>query len=108
MTNLLIEKDQNSPMTRGIENKMKIKPLNNPIEFLKKEFITFPDNFLFQYKNIADGYKMVGNAVPVAFAKQLAGVIFKDISEYLKSQKLQKTEERIFLAQKSKKDLVIS
>lgn len=44
---------------------------------------TFPDNFLFKYKNIANGYKMVGNAVPVKFAKHLAGVIYKDISEYL-------------------------
>jgi len=69
---------------------------------------TFPDDFLFQYKKIADGYKMIGNAVPVAFAKQLAGVIFKDISEYLKSQKLQKTEEMVFLAQKGKRDLTLS
>ena len=44
---------------------------------------TFPDNFLFIYDNVADGYKMIGNAVPVEFAKQLASVIFKDISEHL-------------------------
>lgn len=33
---------------------------------------TFPDDFEFIYNRIADGYKMVGNAVPVAFAKALA------------------------------------
>lgn len=40
---------------------------------------TFPDQFLFKYQKIADGYKMVGNAVPVEFARQLASVIYKDI-----------------------------
>jgi DNA (cytosine-5)-methyltransferase 1 len=40
---------------------------------------TFPDEFLFKYQKIADGYKMVGNAVPVEFARQLANVIYKDI-----------------------------
>lgn len=40
---------------------------------------TFPDEFIFKYKNIADGYKMVGNAVPVEFARQLALVIYKDL-----------------------------
>lgn len=49
---------------------------------------TFPDNFLFKYDNIANGYKMVGNAVPVEFAKQLGNIIYKDISEYLVSKKL--------------------
>lgn len=44
---------------------------------------TFPDNFLFKYRKVADGYKMVGNAVPVEFAKQLATVIYHDISTYL-------------------------
>lgn len=41
---------------------------------------TFPDEFIFKYKNIADGYKMVGNAVPVEFARQLALVIKHDLS----------------------------
>ncbi|MCD5425849.1 MAG: DNA cytosine methyltransferase [Methanosarcinaceae archaeon] len=44
---------------------------------------TFPDNFLFKYDNVAVGYKMIGNAVPVEFARQLAHVIYKDIWEYL-------------------------
>lgn len=33
---------------------------------------TFPDEFIFKYNNIADGYKMVGNAVAVDFAKEIA------------------------------------
>jgi DNA (cytosine-5)-methyltransferase 1 len=33
---------------------------------------TFPDEFIFKYTNIKDGYKMVGNAVPVELAKHLA------------------------------------
>ena len=44
---------------------------------------TFPDDFLFKYHKVSDGYKMVGNAVPVEFAKQLASVIFHDMSAYL-------------------------
>lgn len=44
---------------------------------------TFPDNFLFKYNSVADGYKMIGNAVPVEFARNLAQVIHTDIKEYL-------------------------
>ena len=40
---------------------------------------TFPDEFIFKYKYIADGYKMVGNAVPVNLARVLASKIFGDI-----------------------------
>jgi len=43
---------------------------------------TFPDNFIFYYENVNDGYKMVGNAVPVNFAEILANDIFRDISDY--------------------------
>ncbi len=42
---------------------------------------TFPDEFIFYYKNIASGYKMVGNAVPVNMAYFLANTIKKQISE---------------------------
>jgi DNA (cytosine-5)-methyltransferase 1 len=44
---------------------------------------TFPDNFIFKYDQINNGYKMVGNAVPVNFAYVLAKKIFIDIQEYL-------------------------
>lgn len=33
---------------------------------------TFPDKFIFKYKNVANGYKMVGNAVPVNLAYAIA------------------------------------
>ncbi|MEG1008748.1 MAG: DNA cytosine methyltransferase [Clostridia bacterium] len=36
---------------------------------------TFPDNFEFYYTDIADGYKMVGNAVPVRLATIVAQAI---------------------------------
>lgn len=38
---------------------------------------TFPDDFKFYYRDIADGYKMVGNAVPVKLANQVAECIKK-------------------------------
>ena len=40
---------------------------------------TFTDDFIFVYNNIMDGYKMVGNAVPVDLAKAIALKIYKDI-----------------------------
>jgi DNA (cytosine-5)-methyltransferase 1 len=39
----------------------------------------FPDNFIFYYNNIADGYKMIGNAVAVDFAYALAKKIKSDL-----------------------------
>ena len=38
---------------------------------------TFPDNFKFIYNNILDGYKMIGNAVPVNLAFEIAKQILK-------------------------------
>ncbi|MGK2848879.1 MAG: DNA cytosine methyltransferase [Minisyncoccota bacterium] len=40
---------------------------------------TFPDDFIFKYQDIADGYKMIGNAVPVNFAKRIAQKIMGDL-----------------------------
>lgn len=40
---------------------------------------TFPDDFIFYYNDIADGYKMIGNAVPVKFAEAIAKKIMQDI-----------------------------
>lgn len=40
---------------------------------------TFPDDFIFKYKNVADGYKMIGNAVPVVFATHIAQKIADDL-----------------------------
>lgn len=41
---------------------------------------TFPDNHEFVYAKIEDGYKMVGNAVPVELARQIAEQIKKDLN----------------------------
>lgn len=46
---------------------------------------TFPDNFIFKYRDVADGYKMIGNAVPVNFAYAIAKKIAKDIKNYKKN-----------------------
>jgi len=43
---------------------------------------TFPDDFIFEYKRLNDGYKMVGNAVPVEFARHLALQVKKDLKEF--------------------------
>jgi DNA (cytosine-5)-methyltransferase 1 len=40
---------------------------------------TFPDDFIFYYDNITNGYKMIGNAVPVNLAFHLANQIKKHI-----------------------------
>lgn len=38
---------------------------------------TFPDDFVFKYDALSDGYKMVGNAVPVSLANAVAEAIKK-------------------------------
>ncbi|AFZ51025.1 DNA cytosine methyltransferase [Dactylococcopsis salina] len=40
---------------------------------------TFPDNFIFDYDYVNNGYKMVGNAVPVNFARAIAQIIYYDL-----------------------------
>ncbi len=42
---------------------------------------TFPDDFIFHYKNVAAGYKMIGNAVPVNLGYALAREIKKQLEE---------------------------
>lgn len=41
---------------------------------------TFPDSFVFYYSNVAEGYKMVGNAVPVKLSEAVAKKIINDLS----------------------------
>lgn len=55
---------------------------------------TFPDDFVFKYNNIADGYKMIGNAVPVEFARQLALKICSDLGDFLKPSNYGQIYER--------------
>lgn len=40
---------------------------------------TFPPSFKWRYRTVNDGYKLVGNAVPVLFAKALASQIISDL-----------------------------
>lgn len=47
---------------------------------------TFPDDFVFHYVNIADGYKMIGNAVPVNLAYFLANSIKNQINTNTKKK----------------------
>ncbi|MCC7571463.1 DNA cytosine methyltransferase [Candidatus Micrarchaeota archaeon] len=49
---------------------------------------TFPDDFKFLYTDVATGYKMIGNAVPVKFAYELAKKIKNDLDEYYKESKI--------------------
>ena len=42
---------------------------------------TFPDDFEFFYTDVADGYKMIGNAVPVKLAEVIANKIMEDIKD---------------------------
>lgn len=51
---------------------------------------TFPDDFEFLYNDVATGYKMIGNAVPVRFAEILANKIKSDLFEYFQKQQLTK------------------
>ncbi len=44
---------------------------------------TFPDEFVFKYNALVDGYKMVGNAVPVELARVLATKIMADLKSCL-------------------------
>jgi len=49
---------------------------------------TFPDNFVFYYNDVVDGYKMIGNAVPVKFAEAIAKTIMSDLKEIKNSQSI--------------------
>ena len=41
---------------------------------------TFPDDFIFKYENVSDGYTMIGNAVAIDFAEILAKKIYEDLN----------------------------
>jgi DNA (cytosine-5)-methyltransferase 1 len=45
---------------------------------------TFPDEFKFYYEDILDGYKMVGNAVPINLAKSIAESIILSFEGFVK------------------------
>ena len=53
---------------------------------------TFPDSHKFKYDYVADGYKMIGNAVPVEFARRLAAKIAIDIASVGKITRLNRND----------------
>ena len=57
---------------------------------------SFPDDFIFKYDNLVDGYKMIGNAVPVNFAKNIALKIAADLKDFINAdgQILKRKTER--------------
>ena len=62
---------------------------------------TFPDDFIFHYKNVPAGYKMIGNAVPVNMAHFLA----ESIKEQLIAN--QKVKEQIQIIETEKISVAI-
>lgn len=63
---------------------------------------TFPDGFVFKYRDVADGYKMIGNAVPVQFSYNIAKKIFFDLSN------INNVSEKSYVIGLSKKESVAS
>ena len=63
---------------------------------------TFPDSFIFYYRDVADGYKMIGNAVPVQFAYNIAKKIFSDL---LRIRNITKSS---YIVSSSKKEKIFS
>ena len=50
---------------------------------------TFPDDFKFYYRDVADGYKMIGNAVPVRLANYMAKAILSCLSSAEKTEEVE-------------------
>jgi len=57
---------------------------------------TFPDDFIFKYDNLVNGYKMVGNAVPVNMAYALANKIMRDL-ELIFNDRILNMEEKMLV-----------
>ncbi|GAB1539481.1 DNA cytosine methyltransferase [Scytonema sp. NUACC21] len=54
---------------------------------------TFPDDFIFHYKDLTAGYKMIGNAVPVNFSYAIAQAIYTDLFEKKQEKSKQPQKE---------------
>lgn len=54
---------------------------------------TFPDTFIFEYENIKDAYKMIGNAVPPRMGKEIAKSIYNSLNHLEVSATIQKHPE---------------
>ncbi len=66
---------------------------------------TFPDEFVFYYRHISAGYKMIGNAVPVELAKVIAEKISSDLST-IKSEVKQKGNKNTFDGDSAKEKML--
>ena len=64
---------------------------------------TFPDDHLFKYEYVADGYKMIGNAVPVKFAELLARQIMNDVSRFKKSKRYEVVKGTVIAGSRQKR-----
>lgn len=60
---------------------------------------TFPDEYEFKYSRVSDGYKMIGNAVPVEFAKRLALRIAEDLNDFEKITLKTRASGKVFTFQ---------
>ncbi len=57
---------------------------------------TFPDDYIFKYESLLDGYKMVGNAVPVELAYIIGQRILDDLSTARRSKKNQEKKPTLY------------
>lgn len=55
---------------------------------------TFPDDFVFIYDSVADGYKMIGNAVPVKLAEAVAQKIKSDLDSHFNGRHIYKNRAK--------------
>jgi DNA (cytosine-5)-methyltransferase 1 len=62
---------------------------------------SFPDDHVFHYDRICDGYKMIGNAVPVTLAQVFADHIREDVQEAVAGLPI--THKRSKLAERKRK-----
>lgn len=60
---------------------------------------TFPDSHEFIYSRISDGYKMIGNAVPVTLAKVIGEAIYKDLLDMPRKRQKVSTSGEIYTFQ---------
>ncbi|MCC7357184.1 DNA cytosine methyltransferase [Candidatus Uhrbacteria bacterium] len=53
---------------------------------------TFPDTYKFLYKDVANGYKMIGNAVPIKLAQAIAEQIKEELKDVWSIAEVQSTQ----------------
>jgi len=67
---------------------------------------TYPDDFVFYYKSLLDGYKMIGNSVPVKLAKVLGESIHKQFDLHKKRKFDQLRKPSIFSGHQTELEMV--